>query len=347
MNKLASQANLCYNEREILLCSENALTLSELANLIRRLAMDMIPQDNTPRKQCTGICERMLPLTREYFSPDKRSKDELQSKCKQCSNIQKKAYAAEHKEELKRYRANHREERLAYNHAYYAEHRKEISGQRKGYYQDNQEHLRAYSTQYRAEHPEKVKEGYTRYNQEHQDERRQYRARYNAAHRAERKIYRSTWHEANKEHERAYGARYNVQHRAERRAYDLAHREHRNAQNRRYRRSEHGRLAHRTNQNNRRVRQQAILGFSTPQQIEEQLKRQHYRCYYAACGHAKFERVKGKYVYHIDHTYPLSRVIGTDIPANDMSYLVLACPSCNTSKNNKFPWEWVEGGRLL
>ncbi len=44
---------------------------------------------------------------------------------------------------------------------------------------------------------------------------------------------------------------------------------------------------------------------------------------------------------------PLSRVAGTDIPANDISYLVLACPACNLSKGDKFPWEFPEGGRLL
>lgn len=96
-----------------------------------------------------------------------------------------------------------------------------------------------------------------------------------------------------------------------------------------------------------RARKKNISGTHSATQIREMLKRQKYRCYYAACGHARFERVKGKYIYHIDHTFPLSRVAGTDIPANDISYLVLACPTCNLSKNNKYPWEFPEGGRLL
>lgn len=100
-------------------------------------------------------------------------------------------------------------------------------------------------------------------------------------------------------------------------------------------------------QHRRRARKRSIAGEHTPEQIIEQLKRQKYRCYYAACGHAKFKRLKGKYIYHIEHTFPVSRVVGGDIPANDMSYIVLACPKCNQSKGDKFPWEWNEGGRLL
>lgn len=101
----------------------------------------------------------------------------------------------------------------------------------------------------------------------------------------------------------------------------------------------------------RRARELAVQGTHTPEQIQAQLKRQRYRCYYAACGFAKFKRVKEngkwKYTYHVEHTFPLSRVENTDIPANDMGYIVLACEECNKSKSTKFPWEWVEGGRLL
>lgn len=98
------------------------------------------------------------------------------------------------------------------------------------------------------------------------------------------------------------------------------------------------------------ARKSAVPGTHTPEQIREQLKRQHYRCYYAACGFSKFDKDSSfSYGYrcHVEHTFPLSRVAGTDIPANDMGYLVLACDSCNTSKHDKFPWEWPEGGRLL
>jgi len=92
------------------------------------------------------------------------------------------------------------------------------------------------------------------------------------------------------------------------------------------------------------IRQKGILGVHTLEQIQKQLKRQRHCCYYCSL---KFQKSKGGYVYHVEHTFPLSRVVGTDIPANDISYLVLACPTCNIKKGDKFPWEFPEGGRLL
>lgn len=47
-------------------------------------------------------------------------------------------------------------------------------------------------------------------------------------------------------------------------------------------------------------------------------------------------------VYHLDHVNPISRG-GT----NDVSNLVLACPSCNLSRGNKLPHEWPDGNRLI
>jgi 5-methylcytosine-specific restriction endonuclease McrA len=95
---------------------------------------------------------------------------------------------------------------------------------------------------------------------------------------------------------------------------------------------------------NRRAHAKEIAGSYTSDQIRDLLKRQKHKCYYCC---QKFEKRDGKYIYHIDHTYPINRVAGTNIPANDIAYLVLACPSCNHKKSDKFPWEFPEGGRLL
>lgn len=141
-------------------------------------------------------------------------------------------------------------------------------------------------------------------------------------------------------------------------------REHRNAQNRAYRKllSEEDRVRnnayrrayYRTHPRDKetrlasvhayQARKKAVQGIYTPEQIQDLLKRQKQKCYYCL---AKFEKRNGKYAYHIDHTFPIHRVAGTDIPANDISYLVLACPTCNLRKNNRFPWEFPEGGKLL
>jgi CRISPR/Cas system Type II protein with McrA/HNH and RuvC-like nuclease domain len=100
---------------------------------------------------------------------------------------------------------------------------------------------------------------------------------------------------------------------------------------------------HRLNQSIRKARKQSILGTYTLGQIQDQLKRQRHKCYYCQ---KQLQKVKGRYIYHVEHTFPLSRVAGTDIPANSIDYIVLACPACNMSKHDKFPWEWPEGGRL-
>src|SRR5947209_1271383 len=72
-------------------------------------------------------------------------------------------------------------------------------------------------------------------------------------------------------------------------------------------------------------------------------KRQHYACYYCF---RKFEKRKDRtYIYHLDHTVPISRTDFT--PRNDASYVVLACPHCNQHKSDKLPHEWPEGGRLF
>ena len=184
-------------------------------------------------------------------------------------------------------------------------------------------------------------------------ERKEYGRQYRTEHKEERhakaKEYRETrkeelserykkWLHAHREERLVYHKQYGRVHRQEistrEKEYWHSHKEERNARRR-----------------NRHARKKAISGTHTAAQIAEQLKRQKYRCYYAACGFAKFERIKEngtwKYDYEVEHTFPISRVAGTDIPANEMSYLVLACPTCNGSKGKKFPWEWIEGGRLL
>ncbi len=113
---------------------------------------------------------------------------------------------------------------------------------------------------------------------------------------------------------------------------------------RKYAKSDRGHEVARAKEHRRRARQRAVPGSHTPEQIQEQLIRQRRKCYYCR---GKFEKRGNQYVFHIEHTFPLSRVVGTDIPANDIGYLVLACPTCNFKKRDKFPWEWPEGGRLL
>lgn len=284
----------------------------------------LFPPESNPERHCTG-CDTSFPATTEFFRPQKNGKYGLTSRCRSCINARIKTW---------RQRPEVRE-RLATRHRNYLQ-RPEV-----------QAHRRAYKHEYYRNNPD-------------------YRKR-KLAH---DKAYRDD----PKNHDRILARKRSYSHRPDVRAHRLRHgkvfRSHpenharKLVQDQQYRnRPGYREYRHRYLKDyvsrpgysdrirmygaNRRALKRAVAGTYTPSQIAELLKRQRYRCYYAACGYAKFKKVKGKYLYHIDHTFPLSRVAGTDIPANNIEYLVLTCEHCNETKSNKFPWEWPEGGKLL
>jgi|SRR5258707_5981075 len=196
---------------------------------------------------------------------------------------------------------------------------------------------------YRQEHKTEIAEQKRRYRQEHSEEQKQYNIAHSEEKREYNKRYRQEHPEYFKEKELQRPPRhipYTEERREWHKSYREAHKDHYQEWHRQYRQTEKGKMVKLTTVHNRRSRKMAVQGTYTAQQIREQYDRQKGKCYYC---HKKVEWGK----HHIDHTFPLSRVAGTDIPANDISYLVLTCPTCNQSKHNKFPWEWPEGNRLL
>lgn len=98
----------------------------------------------------------------------------------------------------------------------------------------------------------------------------------------------------------------------------------------------------------RRAQKKSAPGQFTSTHIREQLQRQRYRCYYLRCGQSSFPKDKKSaygYRFTIEHIIPLNRTEFS--PRNDMSNIVLVCTSCNSSKRDKLPHEWFEGGRLF
>ena len=77
---------------------------------------------------------------------------------------------------------------------------------------------------------------------------------------------------------------------------------------------------------NRRARVQGASGSHTAADIKAMLESQDGKCYY--CGCALVE-------YHVDHVIPVSRG-----GSNDPDNLVIACPTCNCSKNDRLLSEW-------
>lgn len=149
--------------------------------------------------------------------------------------------------------------------------------------------------------------------------------------------------------ERRYQLWYEKEHRKEisarARNYQHANKEKINRQTRERGQTEQGKILRRASRIRRKARKKAALGTLTAEQIQQKLKSQKFKCYYAACGYAKFERVNGQYVYHIEHTIPLSRTEHN--PRHDINFVVLSCPECNMRKGSKLPHEFFEGGRLF
>lgn len=89
---------------------------------------------------------------------------------------------------------------------------------------------------------------------------------------------------------------------------------------------------HRADEARRRARKLGAGGTYTRDDILHQLQAQKGRCWWCEA------KVGDK--YHVDHLIPLARG-----GSNDARNIVISCPKCNMSKNDKLPSEWSD--RLL
>lgn len=291
--------------------------------------MHNIPQDDTHCKQCTGPCKRALPATSELFGKDKNRKDGLYPQCKECRRATDKAKRKERAEAKAKanqvpdgYKKCARCEQLLLLSDFQSDktHKDGLRSSCK----DCTKELRAprkekdnlYSRQWFENHP-----GY----------RQEYDRDYCLRHKEKRRAYSSQYHSDHRETERTKSRQYRIDNIDRVKEYQSS-----------YTRTERGRAIHLAKNHKRRALKKESGGSYTPEQIQDQLKRQRYRCYYAACGHAKFQKKDGRYIYHVDHVVPLSKG-----GSNGIENIVCACPECNMKKHNKLPSEWPDGGRLL
>lgn len=84
----------------------------------------------------------------------------------------------------------------------------------------------------------------------------------------------------------------------------------------------------------RRAQKQHVGGAFTEADVKAQYDKQHGECYYC------HKKVGGD--YHIDHYIPIARG-----GSNSADNIVIACPSCNFSKRNKLPQEWIDSKSSL
>ncbi len=288
---------------------------------VEELVYSPLVSQDTDRKQCTKCNTWYDPPFTQFFYTDKWKKDGLKTRCKTCEDSQQKGRLSE---------TEARERRKASQKAHIAK-------------PEVQERRKAYKKEYRSrpgvrEHEQARQKAYLE-----QPGIKEHR-------RANRKIYQDR--PEIQEKLQAYGADYRsrpeIQKReqARRKVYrsDPKTQERERAERKEYYSRPEVKDKYRVHSLHRRALKKSIGGSHTPEQIQDQLRRQTGKCYYCR---TRLNSVEGKCIYQIEHTFPISRVAGTDIPANSIDYIVLACPTCNMSKSDRFPWEFPEGGRLL
>src|SRR5260221_3499576 len=140
---------------------------------------------------------------------------------------------------------------------------------------------------YREAHETDVKA----YLEAHKEQTREYNKQYSEAHKEQKRETDRLYYQTHSEriieqvsqYQKAHARQYYEWHKR----YSASHRELVRESDKKYSKTERGRMTTRASRNRRRAQELIVKGTHTAAQIQEQLKRQRYRCYYAACGFAK------------------------------------------------------------
>lgn len=187
------------------------------------------------------------------------------------------------------------------------------------WYAANREHVRERGRRYYQANRERILERDRAYYYAHPGQWIERNRRYAAANPEKVKLWKAKYRETHREELRQKG-----------RDYVRATREQREIARKKWRQNNPEQA--RAEIIRYRARKRQAPGTHTGEDIRAQYQAQRGRCWW--CGNL----LNG--TYHVDHLIPLSRG-GSNAPEN----IVLACPSCNMSKNNKLPHEWI--GRLF
>lgn len=188
----------------------------------------------------------------------------------------------------------------------------------KQYYRDNAEHLKAYAKDYARNNPDKIKSANKIHYQKNKD-----------AIDARNKEWAEKHPERVKEIKRAYIERDPERRRKQAREYPHRHPE-RTKERARLGRRNYPATARRSYTEYRKRKMNAE-GTYTNQDVRNLFEDQEERCFF--CGIRISWNIPAD--YHIDHLMPLNRG-GSNWPDN----LVLACGSCNSSRQDRTVEEW-------
>ena len=209
----------------------------------------------------------------------------------------------------------------AYTRIYYAANKKRINQATREWTERNRERKKRTDRNWYLANKGRRKETVRAWLTTNRERDRERRRLYRGANLEKRKEYEQTWYIANsgrlKEHRRQYRAINKEKIDNQQRNWRLANPDKMRAKHMR-----------------RRALRENAEGSHGADDIKRQYDAQKGRCYYC--------RKKVGEKYHVDHVIPLARG-----GSNDPSNLVIACPSCNTSKQDKPPHEWPQGNHLL
>lgn len=183
----------------------------------------------------------------------------------------------------------------------------------------NPDEARARAREYYREHREHILHHAKEWRNENieriRERNRAYRERNRERIRIKTHEYRKSHMEYFRDKARRHRAKHPARHRARARQYQITHMPEVLVRNKR-----------------RRAREYNAPGQITKRDVDLQFRSQRGKCWYCLCDISQ--------VYEIEHIVPLSRG-GTNYANN----VVLACPTCNRSKHDKLPHEWI--GRLF
>lgn len=261
----------------------------------------------------TKICNRCnqeLPANTKYFYKAKGNKDGLNNKCILCVKEYKQEYRRENKEKIK-----------ISNQKYYKSNKEKILSANKAWAEENPEKMATYKMNYYKRNIDMIVERSKQWREENRDTLLIKKREYHFANREkiikEKKIY----YKKNKDR---FKERY--------KKYYEENKEEVLERNRRWR------LANKDIVNKieqaRKARIKSLEATFTTEDWEDVRKHFNYSCSYCGMNEEEHQALY-KQVLHQEHFIPLSK--GGEYTHNN---IIVACRSCNSSKNDKDFFEW-------
>jgi len=265
------------------------------------------PSMTPPLRKCTQ-CGAEFPATTEYFHRGKKCKYGLSAKCKACARETTRRWYQANPEKA---RENSRRYRQA--------NPEKVREAQRRWGQANPEKVRESSRRKRQANPEKAREQARRWRQTNPEKRREIERRWRQANPEKVREARRRRYQANPEKHRESSRRYHQTH--PEKAREQARR--------RYQVNPEKVLE---NVQRRRSRKHSLLHTFTAETWEACLNYFHGCCAYCGAQRDFWSPL------HQDHYIPLS---APDCPGTIPTNIVPACRSCNFSKKNIPPMEWL------